>query len=38
MAETLPPGLRTTSRAEDKSGTPMPGSQPHLAADMRRPE
>jgi MFS family permease len=38
MAETLPPGLRTTSRAEDESGTPMPGSQPHLAADMRRPE
>ncbi|HLG56815.1 MAG TPA: MFS transporter [Vicinamibacterales bacterium] len=39
MAETLPPGLRTTPRAHNsESGTPMPGSQPHLAADMRRPE
>jgi MFS family permease len=38
MAETLPPGLRTTPHADRESGTPMPGSQPHLAADMRRPE
>jgi MFS family permease len=38
MAETLPPGLRTTSRAESQSGTPMPGSQSHLAIDTHRPE
>ena len=38
MAETLPPGLRTTSRAESHSGTPMPGSQSHLAIDTHRPE
>jgi MFS family permease len=38
MAETRPPGLRTTPRAEIESGTPMLGSQPHLAVDTHRPE
>jgi len=38
MAETLPPGLRTTPRAENESGTPMPGSQPQLAVDTHRTE
>jgi MFS family permease len=39
MAETLPPGMCTTPRAHNtESGTPMPGSQPHLAVDAHRPE
>ena len=38
MAETLPPGLRATPHADRESGTSMPGPQPHLAVDTRRPE
>jgi MFS family permease len=38
MAETLPLGLRAIPRADRESGTSMPGPQPHLAVDTRRPE
>jgi MFS family permease len=38
MSETLPPRLRTTPRAENESGTPLPGSQPQLAVDTHRTE
>jgi MFS family permease len=38
MVETLPPGARSTSRAESQSGTPMPGSQSHLAINTHRPD
>jgi MFS family permease len=38
MAETLPPRLRSTPRANSEPGTPLPGSQPHLAIDTHRPE
>ncbi len=38
MAETLPARSRTTPRADGESGTTMPSSQQHLAADTHRPE
>jgi MFS family permease len=38
MAETLPPGLRTTAHADHESGTSMPGPQSHFAIDTHRPE
>ena len=38
MAETLPPGLRTTPRADRESGAPLPGSQRHRAVETHRPE
>ena len=39
MAETLPPGMRAAPlRHNSEYGTPMPGSQPHLAVDTHRPE
>jgi MFS family permease len=31
MAETLPPRLRSTSRANSDSGTPLPASEPYIA-------